>query len=83
MIGRAACLAYRALLDAAEDPDFCSPTFSPAEEEILLSKDIDFANLDLSMADLVKSVPIGRLQFGVRLGSDDFRDGSPAFATPL
>ena len=76
LIGGAACLAYRALLDATENPDFRSPIFSPAEEVILLSKDIDFANLDASVADLVKSVPIGRLQFGVPLGSDDFRDGS-------
>ncbi len=76
LIGGAACLAYRALLDAAKDPDFYSPAFSPEEEEVLLSKDLDFANLDAATAELVDAVPIGRLQFGVRLGSDDFRDGS-------
>lgn len=76
LIGGAACLAYRSLLSAADDPDFQAPSFTALEEQNLLSKDVDFANLDAETAALAGDMPIGRLQFGVRLGSEEFRDGS-------
>lgn len=44
IIGGIACWFYRHLLDRANDPDFRVPQFSAAEEQLWLSKDIDFTN---------------------------------------
>ncbi|MSU64257.1 MAG: hypothetical protein EXS31_18015 [Pedosphaera sp.] len=46
LIGGAACWFYRAYLERANDPDFQVPKYSAAEEQIWLSKDIDFMGLE-------------------------------------
>jgi hypothetical protein len=44
VIGGIACWFYRNLLSCAKDPDFGVPNFSTGEENLWLSKDIDFTN---------------------------------------
>lgn len=44
IIGGVACWFYRHLLAKAADADFKVPSFSPGQEELWLSKDIDFTN---------------------------------------
>jgi hypothetical protein len=44
LIGGIACWFYRTQLEAADDPDFRVPLLSAAEENVWLSKDIDFTN---------------------------------------
>jgi hypothetical protein len=44
IIGGIACWFYRHLLTKAADPDFKVPNFSPAQEALWLSKDVDFTN---------------------------------------
>lgn len=45
LIGGAACWFYRAYLQRANDPDFRVPNYTADEEQIWLSKDIDFMGL--------------------------------------
>lgn len=44
IIGGIGCWFYRNLLQKANDPDFRVPKFSAPQEELWLSKDIDFTN---------------------------------------
>lgn len=44
VIGGIACWFYRNLLEKAADPDFAVPKFSAAQEDLWLSKDVDFTN---------------------------------------
>jgi hypothetical protein len=44
VIGGIACWFYRHQLSRARDPDFGVPDLTPAEEQLWLSKDIDFTN---------------------------------------
>ena len=45
LIGGAACWFYRAYLERANDPDFRVPEYSPADEQLWMSKDMDFMGL--------------------------------------
>ncbi len=45
LIGGGACWFYRALLNRVDDPEFSVPSFSPEEESLWLSKDLDFTGL--------------------------------------
>jgi hypothetical protein len=45
LIGGGACWFYRAYLERVSDPDFRAPQYSAAEEQIWLSKDIDFMGM--------------------------------------
>ena len=42
LVGRAACWYYRIALSRSGDPDFPVPEYSPTEESVWLSKDLDF-----------------------------------------
>jgi hypothetical protein len=50
LIGGAACWFYRAYLERANDPDFRVPKYSEAQEQIWLSKDIDFMGMTSEQA---------------------------------
>jgi hypothetical protein len=45
LIGGGACWFYRAYLENANDPDFRVPKYSEADEQVWLSKDIDFMGM--------------------------------------
>jgi len=45
LIGGAACWFYRAYLERTNDPDFRVPKYTAVEEQIWLSKDIDFMGM--------------------------------------
>src|ERR1041384_512770 len=45
LIGGAACWFYRAYLERANDPDFRVPKYTAEDEQIWLSKDIDFMGM--------------------------------------
>ena len=51
LIGGAACWFYRAYLERANDPDFRPMKYSEAEEDIWLSKDIDFMGMSSTRAE--------------------------------
>jgi hypothetical protein len=51
LIGGGACWFYRESLKLARDPDFPAPTCSPAEEQVWLSKDVDFMGLTVAEAE--------------------------------
>ena len=42
LVGGAACWYYRLALSKANDPDFPMPVYTPDQERIWLSKDLDF-----------------------------------------
>ncbi len=42
LVGGAACWYYRLALSKAKDPDFSMPMYTPDQEKIWLSKDLDF-----------------------------------------
>jgi len=51
LIGGGACWFYRESLRLAGDPDFPAPACSPAEEQVWLSKDVDFMGLTVTEAE--------------------------------
>jgi hypothetical protein len=51
LIGGGACWFYRESLKLAHDRDFCPPACTPAEEQIWLSKDLDFMGLTMAEAE--------------------------------
>jgi hypothetical protein len=50
LIGGGACWFYREALRTAGDPDFSVPTYTAAEEQVWLSKDVDFMGLTVEEA---------------------------------
>ena len=50
LIGGGACWFYRAYLERVSDPDFRAPTYTAEEEQVWLSKDIDFMGLTTAQA---------------------------------
>lgn len=50
LIGGGACWFYRETLKTAHDPDFLVPTYTAAEEQVWLSKDVDFMGLTVEEA---------------------------------
>lgn len=58
LVGGGACWFYRLALERAADPDFCVPVFSPAEEGIWLSKDVDFIGLSRAEAEELLGAPV-------------------------
>lgn len=72
LIGGAACWAYRMALAGSIDPDFPAPVWSLEEESLWLSKDVDFANAEPPVIPDHPDLRIGFVQFGIRLGPDDF-----------
>jgi len=50
LIGGGACWFYRVALGAAHDPDYPVPTYSAEEEQVWLSKDVDFMGLTVAEA---------------------------------
>ena len=77
LVGGAACLFYRDLLEQINDPDFPSPTYSAEEEKVWLSRDADFATTEPGrMPDSTGQVPLGRLQMGFVLGADEFKENA-------
>lgn len=50
LIGGGACWFYREALKTARDPDFPGPTYTVAEEQVWLSKDVDFMGLTVAEA---------------------------------
>lgn len=56
LIGGGACWFYRESLKTARDQDFHAPACTPAEEQVWLSKDVDFMGLTVEeAADLFQS----------------------------
>ena len=56
LIGGGACWFYRETLKIACDPGFSVPTYTPAEEQVWLSKDVDFMGLtEEEAADLFQA----------------------------
>lgn len=56
LIGGGACWFYRETLKTADDPDFTVPTYTEVEEQVWLSKDVDFMGLSVEeAADLLKA----------------------------
>jgi len=51
LIGGGACWFYRESLEQAHDQDFPAPACTAAEEEIWLSKDVDFMGLTVAEAE--------------------------------
>ncbi len=51
LIGGGACWFYREALRQAHDPDFPVPPATPAEEQVWLSKDVDFMGLTVEEAE--------------------------------
>jgi hypothetical protein len=51
LIGGGACWFYREALRQARDPDFPVPPATPEEEEVWLSKDVDFMGLTVEEAE--------------------------------
>ena len=57
LIGGGACWFYRESLKTARDPDFPLPGYSAAEEQIWLSKDVDFMGLSEEEAEDLFQAP--------------------------
>jgi hypothetical protein len=57
LIGGGACWFYREALRQWSDPEFTVPAWTPAEEAIWLSKDVDFMGLDLTEASDLLQTP--------------------------
>ena len=57
LIGGAACWFYRAYLERQQDPDFRVPNYSAADEQIWLSKDIDFMGMEPPQAAVLFGSP--------------------------
>jgi hypothetical protein len=56
LIGGGACWLYRETLRTAGDPDFTVPTYTAEEEQVWLSKDVDFMGLSVEeAADLLQA----------------------------
>ena len=51
LIGGGACWFYREVLRQSHDPDFPVPPATPAEEQVWLSKDVDFMGLTVEEAE--------------------------------
>jgi hypothetical protein len=69
LVGGAACWAYRVALSKAADSDFKVPPWTSVEENNWLSKDVDFANINIPEIPQIPELRIGYVQFGIRLGS--------------
>ena len=57
LIGGGACWFYRESLKQARDVDFPAPTCTPAEEQVWLSKDVDFMGLTVEEAEGLFAAP--------------------------
>jgi hypothetical protein len=57
LIGGGACWFYRESLRQANDPDFPVPTATPADEDVWLSKDVDFMGLTVEEAEGLFQAP--------------------------
>jgi hypothetical protein len=57
MIGGGACWFYRESLKLARDQDFPVPAYSPAEEKVWLSKDVDFMGITVAEAEDLFQAP--------------------------
>ena len=57
LIGGGACWFYRTVLERWADPDFPVPTFSPEENEMWLSKDIDFMGPTVKAGEALLAAP--------------------------
>jgi hypothetical protein len=77
LVGGAACLFYRDLLERIDDPDFRVRVYGEEEEKVWLSRDADFATTEpAEMPDIAGSLPLGRLQFGFVLGAEEFKENA-------
>ncbi len=57
LIGGGACWFYRTVLERWADVDFPAPEFSPADEAMWLSKDIDFMGATVKEAEALLGAP--------------------------
>ncbi len=77
LVGGAACLFYRDLLERTNDTDFQVRFYSDEEESVWLSRDADFATTEPEqMPDRAGGVPLGRLQMGFVLGAEEFKENA-------
>ena len=76
LIGGGACLYHKQQFEKANDPDFPPRQYTIEEEACWKSHDADFAILGKTEFMDTSGLRIGTVQFGLRLGSEQFNENA-------